>query len=93
MAKKIPDKNKIERVKQTVLRCLDEARSNTNKTEVMGFILGQLSYAFALLDADNDDEMRIVFVASSVLDEVQPQERKKYLPVRAEQLPLKENVK
>jgi len=91
MAKKIPDKNKVERAKQAVLRCLDEARSNSNSNQTLSFVLGQLAYVFALLDADNDDEMRIVFVAASVLDEVQPQERKKYLPARPEQLPLREN--
>lgn len=89
--KKITDKEKVARAKETVLRCLDEARNNQNKPQVLDFILGQLAYGFALLDADNGDEMKIVFVACSVLDEVQPKERKRYLPVNAEQLSLKES--
>lgn len=91
MAKKISDKSKVDRAKQAVLRCLEEARGNSNAAQTLSFVLGQLSYVFALLDADSDDEMKIVFVAASVLDEVHPQEKKMYLRARPEQLPLREN--
>lgn len=90
MAKKITDKSKVGRAKQVVLRCLEEARDNGNSNQVLSFVLGQLAYTFALLDADTGDEMKIVFVASSVLDEVYPQHKKKYLLDRPEQLPLRE---
>lgn len=88
--KKLSDKEKVERVKAQVLRALEEAKNNTNKTEALGFITGQLAHIFATLDANRDDAMGIVFVAVSILDEIDPKPRTPILSGGATQLELKE---
>jgi len=88
--KKMTDKEKVERAKKQVLRALEEIKNNPNKAEVLGFVTGQLAHTFALLDADKADEMGIVFVAVSILDEINPKERKPILSdtIAATQLTL-----
>lgn len=76
---KMTDKMKVERAKAQVLRALEEIKNNSNKTEALNFVTGQLAHTYALLDADKVDELGIVFVAVSILDEINPKERKPIL--------------
>jgi hypothetical protein len=89
---KLTDKIKVERAKKQLLRALEEVRNNSNKVEVLGFVTGQIAHTFAMLDANKDDEMGIVFVAVSILDEINPKERKPILSAQPqpEQLKLPE---
>lgn len=77
--KKLTDKEKVERAKRQILRALEEIKGNSNKAEALGFVSGQLAHTYALLDADKDEPMAIVFVAVSILDEISPKERKPIL--------------
>lgn len=88
MAKKFTATEKIQRAKQGLLRALEEAKNNTNKTEALGFITGQIAYTYALLDSDSSDELSIVFVAANILDEISPKEKKTYLSTSPDQLEL-----
>lgn len=76
MKKKFSDKEKIERAKTQLLRALSEVKNNPNKVEALGFVTGQMAHTVALLDSNTRDEMAIVFVAASLLDEVQPSKPK-----------------
>lgn len=89
--KKFTDKEKVEKVQAQILRCLSEIRDNSNRAEVLGFITGQLCYAFALLDATKQDELSIVYVAAQIMDELDPKPKQKILPpAMGEQLRLEE---
>lgn len=77
--KKLTDKEKVERAKLQILRALEQIKANENKSETLGYVTGQLAHTYALLDADKADEMAIVFVAVSILDEINPKERKPIL--------------
>lgn len=91
MAKKgFTDKEKVERAKSGLLRALEEAKNNTNRTEAFGFVIGQIAHTFALLDSDIRDELGIVYVAANIMDEVFPREKKTYLqsPPTGKQLTL-----
>lgn len=79
MFNKLTDKTKVERAKMQILRALEQIKGNSNKTEVLGYVTGQLAHTFALLDATKDDEMNIIFVAAAILDEINPREKKVYL--------------
>jgi len=92
--KKFTDKEKVERAKEQILRCLTQIRDNSNRAEVLGYITGQLAHTFALLDADKQDEMAIVYVAANIMDELDPKPKQKVLPSpMGEQLPLVEAKK
>lgn len=77
--KKLTATEKVERAKMQILRALEQIKGNPNKTEVLGYVTGQLAHTYALLDADKADEMAMVFVAVSIMDEISPKERKPIL--------------
>lgn len=89
--KKLTAIEKVERAKKELLRALEEIRDNPNRAECLGFVTGQIAHTFALLDADKADELAIVFVAVSIMDEIAPKKRETILggPTAGEQLPLR----
>lgn len=88
--KKLTDAKKVERARASLLRALTEIRDNSNRAEVLGFVTGQIAWTFALLDANKEDELGIVYVAAQIMDELEPKEKKPILPPLPGQLSLPE---
>jgi hypothetical protein len=81
MSNKLTDKEKISRVKASVLRGLSEKKSNPDKGEVLGYLTATLCNIFAILDADKNDYQSIQFVATELWIEVQGEKIRTRLPV------------
>lgn len=95
MSAKMTDKQKVVEVKAIVHRALSERKNNSDRMEALGFIVGSLCRAFAILEADKVDRQSIDFVATELWMEataVEPKKRLALPDVRQPQLGETEGI-
>lgn len=90
--KKLTDKQKIDKVKPLLLAALKKRKQDGQGAETLGFVVGAICNAYAILDADKEDFQAVNFVSTQLWMEVTGIQSKEIIPQDATQMQLGQSI-